>query len=170
MAEDTNFNPEDFAPAEEPLANGEDLFQKLLDNVTSGEELKDPRVGVHENAHLLDVELVTNNAGNPVALMRWGDMTDSDGNPFELTDRVNIPTPESNPVGHKIFLAMLHDLGLVPRTHKKAVLAADEKQAAYIVSMLQAVADKGMPWSVNISEDNQGFMRLRLRRTFKRGS
>lgn len=158
------------ARAEHPDANGEDLFQQLLDNVTSGEELIDPRVGVHDQAHLLDVELATTNSGGYVAKMRWGDMTDKDGNTFELTDRVNLPTPESNPVGHKIFLAMLHDLGVVPRTHKKAVLVADEKQAVFVVGMLQKVADKGLPWSVNITEDNSGFMRLRIRRSTVRKS
>lgn len=167
----TAFDPATFPPSEpdeSPLANGEDLFQQLLDNVQQGEEIVDPRLGTHDGAHLLSVELAYNRNEDPVALMRWGDMVDTDGKDFEITDRVNIPTPTSNPTGHRIFLAMLHDFGVVPRNVHKPFLAHDAKAAETVVNVLNRLADKGLPWTVNISEDKQGFLRLRLRRPTKR--
>lgn len=147
--------------------NGEDLFAQLQAQVTLGEEMTDPRLGKYDDALLTTVELSHTGKGDPVVLMTWGGMTDSNGQVFELTARENIPSPESHPVSQRIFLAMLHDLGIVPRSHKKAILAADEAQAEAIVNAIKTVAEKGLPWAIQITDDN-GFLRVRLRRQIRR--
>jgi len=140
----------------------DELFDEFLKDVNVGEEITDPRVGTHPDAVLSEVEVRENKSGNPMLVMTYSGCTDSDDNEFELKDFINLPHAETHPVGQRIFLGMLHDMGVVPRTHKRAILIESMDQAEKLAARLDKCV--GINFPLRVTEDNQGYMRIRLQR------
>lgn len=154
---------------EERKVNGEtSLYEELLSQVSQGEVVTDPREGDHEGAQFRGAELVeaANRDGSYAAIFEYGNLVDSEGRDFIHKERVNLPMTDSHIVGKRIFLAMLHDFGIVPREHKKAILANSEAEARALVRAINTV--KGISVRLRIKEDKTGFLRASLLRS-KRG-
>ena len=132
----------------------------LLAQAQEGEVLIDPKVGKHDNAYITNVRLAgEGDKAHPV--MTWGGLIDSGGNEFLQDDHLYLPK-ESHPVFVKQrFMSKLKTLGIVPQTYQN-VLYFTLDQVPILVDKLQRLVGKS--WPLTISQDNEGFMKITLRK------
>ena len=145
------------APREE-----KSLFDQMQEMAMVGDEVTDPREGVHEGATLTSAELGRTKNDDPVVRLVWS-FLDGDGTTLDVRTNENIATPEMNPQRQVMFREMLKDYGLLPKTVKNVIVAHDEATAAFIVRMFENLVEKGVPRTLTVKEAN-GFYRVRVRR------
>jgi hypothetical protein len=142
----------------------ESVVENLLGSIPQGGEVKDPREGDHYDAKFSDVELAEQTNGHVVKLTFEG-LRDVDGREFTYQERVTIPTSNSELFIQRIFLAIAHDLGVLPRTQKNAFYADTDEHRAVVLAAFEAV--KGTSAPLNIRTDGKGFLRGRIIRSKK---
>lgn len=142
-----------------------EVEQNLLGSIPTGEKVVDPREGDHPTATLTMAELL--DQGNGAALrLTYSGLYDTTGREFQHQERVTIPTSTSEDFIHRIFLAMCHDLGIVPRANKNRILADTEGDQQTVLGAFNAVCGHVVP--LRIAADNKtGYMRSRVIRAKK---
>lgn len=139
-------------------------LEGLLNSVPTGEELRDPREGDHEDSKLIDVSVGENSEQAVIpfsAVMVWSAMKDSEGRDFDFSARVNIPRPSDPTWVKRMFLQTAHDLGVVPRDRKTALVADTDEEREVLIKILKL--GLGQRYPVRIREKN-GFVNLTIRR------
>lgn len=139
------------------------VLENLLGSVPHGEELHDVREGEHPDAVLVDVQLVENTSDKlpPYALQKvYQGLTDVEGKAFELKDKVNIPESGSEDWVKRLFLADLHDMGLVPRTEKQAIFADTDEHREAVLTAYKSKIDTNYP--LRVVTDKNGYIRVRV--------
>lgn len=122
----------------------------LLKNVPIGPELREPRLGVHDNATLTAVSRTDNGRGWFALRLTFANMTDAEGHEFEFDTNITLPTSESEPIVQRMFLAALHDLGVVAKEDKRARTAeTEEHREAYCAAVEAKI---GTVYPVKITE------------------
>lgn len=136
----------------------DDVFESLLGSIPRGEELIDPREGTHQGARLADAELVEQSNGMALKVTFSG-LEDAEGTPFEHQERITIATHNSDDFIKRLFLASLHDFGLVPRNQRQAVYAETDEHRAELVAAFKSKVGTNYP--LRLKESN-GYLRGRL--------
>lgn len=144
--------------------SGDAVLDSLLSSVETGEELHDPREGDHDGV-LKEVGVVKHSdKGNYYFNVSFDGMESAEGDPFSFSTMVLFAGRDSDVKIARMFLASLHDFGIVPRTYKQAIYASNEEQREAIVRAFQSKV--GTTYPVRIYPDKNGDLRLRVRRTY----
>ena len=139
------------------------IIEALLASVETGEELVDPRAGDH-NGVLSEVgELKVSQSGNSFFNVTFGNLESGEGDPFSFSSVVVLPTRDSDEKLARMFLANLHDYGILPREYRNAVYAETDEQRTAIRRAFEA--KKGTTYPVRLKLDKEGDLRLRIKRT-----
>ena len=144
----------------------EDVQANLLGSIPTGEEIRDPKEGDHPNARLADVDIVEQSNGHSLQLI-YTDLVATDGRPFDQKERVSLPTSNSEDFIHRIFLALCHDLEIVPRTFKSRVFVDTEDDRERVRAAFATKLGNTIP--LRIQSDKQGYLRSRIIRFKKKG-
>ena len=139
-------------------------IQELLDSLPTGDELHDPREGEHEPV-LSDVNVVENSekASVPFAIeLTFTGFKDVEGREFQFNDRVNVPEPDSSNVIKSMFLASLHNLGIIEFSDKRGRAAADKSQVDLYAKLFASRVGSKVPMRLYI--DKSGWLRARVQR------
>ena len=136
----------------------DEVVEGLLGSIPRGEELIDPREGTHQNARLAAVELVEQSNGSALKVTFNG-LEDAEGTSFEHQERITIATHNSDDFIKRLFLAALHDYGLVPRNQRQAVYAETDEHRAELLAAFQSKVGTNYP--LRLKESN-GYLRGRL--------
>jgi len=142
----------------------EESLDTMLEGIPQGDELKDPREGEHEDVTLSAIDISVNKEGSSVPfsfIERWTGMRDEKGRPFDFSEYIQIPTAETRIEIKRMFLAHLHDLGVVDKAFKNALTAETDEHRQKLRLVLRKVVGQKFP--VKVSESN-GFIHLRVRR------
>ena len=138
----------------------EEVVNAFLQGVPRGEEIKDQREGDHPNARLADVELVEQSNGYAIRAT-FSSMEDSDGNSFDYQDRVTIATHNSEDWLKGMFLAALHDFGIVPRSERQAIYAETDEHRAELLAAFKSKVGTNYPLRLKLRD---GYLRGRILR------
>lgn len=145
-----------------------EVEQNLLGSIPTGEKVVDPREGDHPNATLTMAELL--DQGNGAALrLTYSGLVDTTGREFMHQERVTIPTSTSEDFIHRIFLALCHDLGIVPRGQKNRILADTEGDQQVVLQAFTSVCGNTVPLRI-AADDKTGYMRSRIIRSAKKAA
>jgi len=88
-------------------------------------------------------------------------MKDNKGRPFDFNEYIMIPVETTKVEIKRMFLAHLHDLGVVDKAFKNALTAETDEHRQKLRLVMRKVVGQKFP--VKISENN-GFIHLRVRR------
>lgn len=137
-----------------------ELLDKLLAEAERGEALTDPRCGKHEAALLTAVAVVTTETSMRLELS-WSGMTDSEGQPFQYTQRLFIPDAGAHAVTKIRFMSTLKALGIIPHNRKEMVYFAEDQLDALRDAIMEECGGQEFP--LTISLDNRGFYNTTIR-------
>jgi hypothetical protein len=151
-----------FAPTQDHSEGESSIFDELLHSAQEGETLVDPRVGKYDDAILIEVT----QAGEGDKLhprLTWGALHPADGSP-EFTQRDDLYLPQ---VHHPVFvkqrfMAKLKELGIVPQTYKQ-IIYFTPSQVPLLVETIRAKC-LGQVWPITLTQDDQGFMKITMRK------
>ena len=141
----------------------DEVLANLLGSIPRGEELHDVREGEHPDAKLVDALLVPNTSDKlpPYAIQKvYQGLVDVDGKAFELKDKVNIPESNSDDWVKRMFLADLHDMGIVPREQKQAIFTETDEHREAVLAAYQSKVDTNYP--LRVVTDKNGYIRVRV--------
>jgi len=143
------------------------VFTNLLTSVPRGEAIIDPRVGDHEGAEFQGAELLQNSTGSWAIVATFGNLRDTEGKLFEHKERYNIPESTSDVAVKRIFLGVLHDLGLVPQEENAAVYAETDEHRRELADAFKSL--KGNQYNLRLRPrtDNNAFVRASFIRSRK---
>ena len=139
-----------------------EVTENLLSSIPTGAEIHDPREGEHTEAQLFAVEVVDQSNG-PALKLTYNNMVDSEGRNFEHQERYTIPTSASEQFIQGMFLNLLHEIGIVPRTSKKCPLFDAEADRGTLVDAFNTRIGANIPLRLKI-DDKSGYMRSRILR------
>lgn len=148
-----------------------ELIDSLLADIPT-EEVKDDRLGVHDEAHLTSPLTVAANEwqGKMIYSLR-GELHIKDVNGEDSKVSLNISVPDSEaPKGFKqVLLQWLQGFGIVPPLSKNApVIPAaldEESKRAFVEKIAAAINTRvGEPVSVTVYEQRNGFTGVRANR------
>lgn len=138
----------------------EGVVNGLLGSIPRGEEIRDPREGFHSDVVIGESELVQNSTGSWAIVTNYNSMTDVNGRMFELKERYNIPASDSDDVVKRIFLDVLHSLGIVDRSDRRSVHAETDEQREGVAAAFQSV--QGNNVNLKIAADKSGYVHGRI--------
>ena len=143
----------------------DEVVKNLLGGIPTGEEIRDPREGEHPNATVGGVD--TAEQGNGwVVKVTYNGLVDTDGRQFEYTERYNIPTSNSEDWVHRMFLAICHDLQIVPRSFKSRILADTEADREVVKGAFSKSIGNSVPLRITM-DSKSGYLRSRVLRVKK---
>lgn len=159
LDEGNPFDPQEQNP--DQVVEGDLLDQMLQQARDTGEELIDPRSGKQENAQIVTVEL-RGDGEKAHPMIQWGNLFDTEGKEFTIDDHLYNLKP-----GHPVFvkqryMTKLKELDIVPRDFKQALMITNPAEAQVLTNKLATLI--GQCWPITITQDNEGFHKITVRK------
>lgn len=136
-----------------------DVQENLLAGIPTAGELKDPREGDYPEASLSSPEIVEQSNGHAIKLT-WSGLTDAQGRGFDFTERYTIPTSTSEDFIHRLFLGLVHALGMKPVSDREKIVADDDESRGMLLNAFEK--STGRIVSLRLSQDNKGYLRSKF--------
>lgn len=142
-----------------------DVTENLLSSIPVGDKVIDPREGIHENATLRAVELVSGDDWYSLKLT-FGNLTDANGKEFEHQERITIPNSNSEDFIQRLFLSACHDFEIVPRSFRQRILSDTDDNRQTIVTAFESKIGGNYPLKITIN-NKTGYPQSRVLRPKK---